>query len=76
MFGTNFAGQRLGGEERHEHPGGFGRLRVGRNAHLATTAHFLDDAENAFLGRSATRLPICTRCLRSRSSTAFSFGGR
>lgn len=45
------AGQRLGGEERHEDPRRLRRLRVGRNAHLAAFAHFLDHAEDAFLGR-------------------------
>ena len=47
-----FTGERLGGKKRYEDPGGLSRLRVGRNAHLAAFAHFLDHAENAFLGGS------------------------
>ncbi len=45
------AGQRLGAAKGHEDTRRFSWLRIGRNAHRTAFAHFLDDAENAFLGR-------------------------
>src|SRR3989338_6423721 len=49
--GNKLAGQRLGAEEGHEYPGRQARLRISRNAHRTAFAHFLDHAEDAFLGR-------------------------
>ncbi|MNM90612.1 hypothetical protein D3C81_1028790 [compost metagenome] len=50
--GHELAGQRLGGKERHEDARRLGWLRVCRNTHLTPFAHFLDDAQDAFLGGS------------------------